>query len=85
MGKSYKKKPFYKAHRSDAKKMANDRVRVTKDIPNGGAYKKFFPQWDVIDYTIYRPWNKKTEERYFRWNYTSEECRSHWEKHYYRK
>lgn len=40
MGKSYKKSPFYKAHIPDGKKMANGRVRVSKDIPNGGAYKK---------------------------------------------
>lgn len=84
MGKSYKKNPFYKAHMSGGKKMANDRVRVSKDIPNGGAYKKFFPSWDVIDYTIYRPWDGDADYVY-PWCKTAEESRRHWERYYYRK
>ena len=84
MGKSYKKNPFYKAHRSDGKKMANDRVRVSKDIPNGGAYKKFFPPWDVIDYTIYWPWDEDID-CVSTWYETAEEIRKRWEKYYYRK
>ena len=85
MSRSYKKTPIYKAHMSGGKKMANDKVRNTKEIPNGGAYKNYFPRWDVIDYTIYRPWNKETEQSYLRWSYTAEESREHWEKCYYRK
>lgn len=84
MGKSYKKNPFFKAHRSGGKKMANDRVRVSKDIPNGGAYKKFFPHWDVIDYTIYWPWDEDIDYA-STWYKTAEETRRHWEKYYYRK
>ena len=84
MGKSYKKNPFFKAHMSGGKKMANDRVRVSKDIPNGGAYKKFFSHWDVIDYTVYWPWGEYKDHAPT-WQKTAEETRRHWEKYYYRK
>ncbi len=32
------------------KRYANKKVRHTKDIPSGGAYKKVFESWDISDY-----------------------------------
>lgn len=84
MGKSYKKNPFYKAHMSGSKKMANGRIRVSKDIPNGGAYKKFFPSSNVVDYTFYWPWDEFVDYA-STWCETAEEARRYWEKYYYRK
>lgn len=34
---------------SSAKRLANKRVRRTKDVPNGSAYKKLFESWDICD------------------------------------
>ena len=84
MSKSYRKKPFYKAHCSDGKKLANERVRNAEDIPNGNGYKKVFSSYDVIDYTIYAPWEEwktATEEE----GGDIEAIRRRWEKFYLKK
>jgi len=49
MSKSYKKYPGFRVNDQTFKKMANRKVRNTKDIPSGGAYKKNGMTWDVCD------------------------------------
>ena len=51
MSRSYKKHPFCKdKNKKGAKRTANKKVRRTKDIPNGKAYKKVFESWNISDY-----------------------------------
>jgi len=68
MSRSYKKHPVYKFVQGWAKKLANKKVRRTKDLPNGGNYKKLY--WDVIDQRGYESWEtyrKWCYERFRRW------------------
>ena len=58
MSRSYKHSNLAKQKNSkDMKKFANKKVRNTKDIPSGGAYKKCFPTYDICDFKWF--WNKQ--------------------------
>ena len=51
MSRSYKKHPRAKdSAAKDMKKFANKKVRHTKDIPNGKAYRKVFESWKISDF-----------------------------------
>lgn len=51
MSRSYKKSPVRKQPADQAnKRAANRRVRRTKDIPNGGSYKKCYESWEISDW-----------------------------------
>lgn len=54
MSRSFKKTPSFTNSGSNgrkaAKKQANVKTRHTPDIPDGMAYKKVFPTWDIDDY-----------------------------------
>jgi len=54
MSRSFKKNAGWTDHRSPfskfAKKFANRKVRRTKNIPNGGAYKKIYESWEICEY-----------------------------------
>lgn len=51
MSRSYKKHPRVKdAANKGMKKFANKKVRHTKNIPNGKAYKKVFESWEISDW-----------------------------------
>lgn len=64
MSRSYRK-PWvvdgYKtsSHRQVAKRTANHKVRHTKNIASGKAYKKVFDSWNIVDYRWYEPNNPK--------------------------
>ena len=65
MSRSYKKHPRVKDSASRyMKKYANKKVRRTKNIPNGKAYKKVFESWEISD------WN---------WIWTKNEAIHEWE------
>lgn len=49
MSRSYKHVPMVKYTLKDMKYFANRRIRHIKDIPSGGAYKKFCEQYDICD------------------------------------
>lgn len=51
MSRSYKKHPIVKDPAGKyMKRFANKKVRRTKDIPNGKAYRKVFETWDISDF-----------------------------------
>jgi hypothetical protein len=53
MSRSYKKIPMTTDHGKYTyidKRMANKKVRHTKDIPDGGAFKKVFCSYDICDW-----------------------------------
>ncbi|HAH17786.1 MAG TPA: hypothetical protein DCL29_02025 [Eubacterium sp.] len=59
MSRSYKKHPRVKdKNNKGMKKYANKKVRHTKDIPNGKAYKKVFESWDICDYCWIWTWKE---------------------------
>lgn len=65
MSRSYKKHGFCKCENSCkiGKRFANRRVRRYKDeIPNGKAYKKIYPSYDICDYCCLETW-----EEFQRW------------------
>lgn len=45
----------------DAKRSANRAVRVSEDVPNGKAYRKYSCSWDIVDYKCY--WPEETKAR----------------------
>lgn len=56
MGKSYKKTPIVKEHKSGkfGKKRANKKVRKSKGlVGKSKLFKKKFDSWDIQDYAIY--------------------------------
>jgi hypothetical protein len=66
MSKSYKKHPILKVLDQDFKKLSNKKVRRTKDLPNGGAYRKNGMSWDICDQSsrcTFKEWMDKA------WNY----------------
>lgn len=83
MSRSYKKFPWVKDRDSSkwGKRYCNKVIRKTKDIPNGGAFKKVSERWDYIyDYGFYetwedykhycenpRWWQEPEEANYFEW------------------
>lgn len=50
MSRSYKKHPYSGGNTKGTKRFANQKVRNTNDIPNGKAYRKLFPTWDICEY-----------------------------------
>jgi phosphatidylserine/phosphatidylglycerophosphate/cardiolipin synthase-like enzyme len=72
------------------KRFANKRVRHTKDIPSGKAYKKVFESYDISDW-YFRSTREETlkkweAEEWIRDRFeTLEEYLIYWEKHYKRK
>lgn len=58
MSRSYKKHPWITDHHvkssSESKKFANKKVRHTKDLPNGGAFKKVFCSYDICDFKFFQ-------------------------------
>lgn len=51
MSRSYKKYPIRKQKNDkSAKRQANRKVRRTKDVPSGKAYKKYYNSYDIYDY-----------------------------------
>lgn len=94
MARSYRKTPIVKDIMKSGKKMANRKVRRSKDIPNGGAYKKFYPQWDVIDWVYYNPITRLEKyyrersaphQRWWRDEITPEEYVNKWAKEFFWK
>lgn len=69
MSRSYKRTPGWVAKSRSGQKMAARRVRrlpVEHEIPDGSAYKRCYPQWDVIDHT-YLLYNKKQLDDWVEW------------------
>ena len=62
MSRSFKHFPFVKDRDSCkwGKRYCNKKIRKTKDIPNGKAYRKFIEPWDYI----YDFWSSETWEEY---------------------
>lgn len=62
MSRSFKHFPFVKDTDSCkwGKRYCNKKIRKTKDIPNGKAYRKFIEPWDYI----YDFWCSETWEEY---------------------
>ena len=94
MSRSYKKHPIITDHSVKItkwkKRLANKKVRNTKDIPKNKGYKKIYDSWDICDYTISYTWNEYliAEEELEGRTLTSEEVkilRNKWEKYYKRK
>ena len=70
MSRSYKKVGGWTDHKSPrskiAKRFANKKVRKTKEISSGRAYKKICNSWDICDYKFYifqKDEVKKEDER----------------------
>ena len=64
MSRSYKHFPFCKDRESCkwGKRYCNKKVRKTKSIPNGKAYKKLVEPWDFIyDYSCSETWKEYQE------------------------
>lgn len=65
MSRSYKKHPFYTdgspGTTKESKKFANKKVRNTKNLPNGGAYKKTFESYNIHDYANRWTWEEAKE------------------------
>ena len=89
MSRSYKKHPYSKDRPSKGmKKFANKKVRHTKDIPNGKAYKKVFESWDICDWRwiwtradAIRTWERAKEDSWIKKHYeTLEKYLIYWEK-----
>ena len=76
MSRSYKKHPRVKdAANKGMKKFANKKVRRTKDIPNGKAYKKLFESWGISDWN----WHWSRTQAIKEWYASKDEhCLTHW-------
>ena len=88
MSKSYKKHPFCKVTDQDFKKIANKKVRHTKDVPNHGAYKKNGYSWSIIDQRSRETWGEYKNCMINIWGsekYTEQELKSLYDKFYVRK
>ena len=71
MSRSFKKNPVFKAKNRQGQQLAKRRVRNSSDIPNGSAYKRIYPMWDVIEYKFTYNWEeyKKCFGADYRWWY----------------
>ena len=77
MSRSYKKHNRAKdSANKGMKKYANKKVRHTKNVPNGKAYKKVFCSWNISDYNWI--WTKEEAIE----NYNSASDNSWIKKHY---
>lgn len=77
MSRSYKRTPWVhdnEGGRKLAKREANKKVRRTKDIPDGRAYRKVYPRWDIYDQNYY--WSKPVPADYTDW---------YWDEHAYER
>jgi hypothetical protein len=53
LSRSYRKHPIVKDIIRGAKKAANRKVRkIDDEISDGNKYRRFYPQWDVIDHSF---------------------------------
>lgn len=50
MSRSYKKHPCCGSNTSGTKRFANQKVRNTDNIPNGKAYRKIYPSWNICEH-----------------------------------
>lgn len=54
MSRTYRKFPCFGTdgpkHRRFAKRQANKRVRKSNNVTNGGAYKKLYCSYDIVDF-----------------------------------
>lgn len=72
MSRSYKKNPYVTDHKvktsKEKKKFANKKVRNHEDVPNGGAFKKYFCSYDICDFKWFYTWEefKKIWSDYFK-------------------
>ena len=89
MSRSYKKHNRAKDPAGkDMKKFANKKVRHTKNIPNGKAYKKVFESWDISDYNwiwtkeeAIKEYNSAPDDSWIKEHYeTLEKYLKYWEK-----
>lgn len=65
MSRSYRKTPVVTLQQkrgqnarktvSKSKRKANRRVRISEDVPDGKAYRKYSNSWDICDYKSYWP------------------------------
>lgn len=58
MSRSYRKNwiltdNYGSPYKKFAKRQANKKIRKSKNVPNGKAYRKFFESWDICDYKIH--------------------------------
>jgi len=94
MSRSYKHTPVYSDYSRKTtrymKRLASHKIRRSVNIPNGKAYRKFYPSWDIHDYITYWP-QSDAIERYNQYyglygNQTLEEYLNKvWKKYYFRK
>jgi len=70
MSRSYKKHPFCKGVDQDFKKLANRKVRNTKDVPNHAGYKKNGYSWSIIDWISRETWEE--------YQVSARECNLRW-------
>ena len=97
MSRSHKKNPILTDGRKrkgqvEIKRIANKRVRnYDKELPNGKAYRKLFPSWDIHDW-ISRYTVKDAEELYKDSTYLQKKYPTfkeyydkYYKKYYYRK
>lgn len=65
MSRSYKHCPSYKDKETSrwGKKQANRKVRRTKNVPQGGGYKKLTNRWDIREFRYHVSWNQYANER----------------------
>lgn len=87
--KTYKTYPCVKDSASkSSKRLANKKVRHTKDISNGGSYKKCYESYDISDYKwswtrqeAIDEYNNMDEDAYLKKKYkTLEKYLIYWEK-----
>lgn len=89
MSRSFKKSNWVKdPNNKNMKRFANKKVRNSKDVPSGKAYKKVFSSYDISDYKWM--WTKKDaiyeyynglRSKYLRDRFaTLEEYLKYWEK-----
>lgn len=61
MSRSYRK-PWYKDRNPFMKRYANSVIRKTKNVPDGGAYRKMTDQYSICDYR-FSAWPKSRYAR----------------------
>lgn len=89
MSRSFKKSNWVKdSNNKNMKRFANKKVRHSKDIPSGKAYKKYFCSYEISDYKwiwtrqeAIQEYNKGLRSKYLRDRFaTLEEYLKYWEK-----
>jgi hypothetical protein len=82
MSRSFKKLSICKNQRTYAKKLANKKVRRTKDIPDNKGYKKVFCSWDICDFSLRYDFESWKRNNYHSEEMTEEELYSMWYRWY---